>query len=128
MARFLSQEWLEQARVVVDAETESAHPALRLQVIVTGTPDGDVRWYSMVEGGVVRDVGLGAVPEPDVTLTLSYPDAVSVQRGELDANVAFMQGRMKVSGDSGTLLALLSAARTPTTAVIRERLLAATEF
>jgi len=106
MARFLSQEWLEQARVVVDAETESAHPALRLQIIVTGTPDGDVRWYTMVEDGVVRDLGLGAVPEPDVTLTLSYPDAVSVQRGELDTNVAFMQGRMKVSGDSGTLLAL----------------------
>ena len=42
-----------------------------------------------------------------MTLTESYEDAMRIQKGELDANAAFMQGRVKVTGNMAKLMAML---------------------
>ena len=34
-------------------------------------------------------------------------------RGDLDPNVAFMQGRLKVAGSMGVMISLLTATNTP---------------
>jgi SCP-2 sterol transfer family len=51
--------------------------------------------------------------EADLTLTLSPDDARSVQHGQLAPSVAFMQGRLKTSGDNGLLLRVLAWTATP---------------
>lgn len=46
-------------------------------------------------------VTLGASAKPDCTLTLGDEDFVSIMTGKLNAQQAFMQGKLKVSGNMG---------------------------
>jgi SCP-2 sterol transfer family len=43
----------------------------------------------------------------DLTLTIGTEDARRIKDGELDASVAFMQGKLKSSGDNALLLRIL---------------------
>jgi putative sterol carrier protein len=49
-------------------------------------------------------------------------------RGQLDPNVAFMRGRMKVAGSMGVMLALLPVTNTPEHREWRRRIAEITEF
>lgn len=51
-----------------------------------------------------------------------------MQRGELDPNVAFMQGRMKVAGSMGVMMALLPVTNTPEYQALRQEIAAVTDF
>jgi putative sterol carrier protein len=51
-----------------------------------------------------------------------------MEQGDLDPNVAFMQGRMKVAGSMGVMMALLPATRTPEYRDLRRRIAEITEF
>jgi putative sterol carrier protein len=53
------------------------------------------------------EVAAGDDPSAEVTLTLGDADARQVARGEVDVSAAFMQGRAKVVGDMGRLMALM---------------------
>ena len=50
----------------------------------------------------------GCPGEPDLTLTLSPADAELIRQGRLSPSVAFMQGRLKTSGNNGLLLRVLA--------------------
>ncbi len=67
------------------------------------------RWSGAGPGPLLTDDG----SEPDLTLTLSPGDAELVRNGQLDPSVAFMQGRLKTSGDNALLLEVLSWTTTP---------------
>src|SRR5215471_4675968 len=41
----------------------------------------------------------GGVEKPDITITVSDKDWISIVEGKLDPTSAFMSGRLKVSGD-----------------------------
>jgi putative sterol carrier protein len=51
-----------------------------------------------------------------------------MQKGELDANAAFMQGKVKVSGDVGKLMALLPITMSPEFHEFNQAVLGMTEF
>jgi putative sterol carrier protein len=70
----------------------------------------------------------GKVEGPDVTLTLSGKDAAPLCRGELDPSVAFMQGRLKVVGSMGVMIALLTAMNTSEYQGLRQKIAETTEF
>jgi len=59
------------------------------------------------DDGVPRLVGRGPAGDADVTLTVSTRDAAALRDGSLDPSVAFMRGRMKMSGDFELLLQVL---------------------
>ena len=61
----------------------------------------------MLENGKLLESRLGELADAEVTLTESYEDAMRIQKNELDANAAFMQGRVKVTGNMAKLMALL---------------------
>ncbi len=63
-----------------------------------------------------------------MTVTLSWSDAAAIQSGTLDPSVAFMQGRMKVTGSMAVLLVLLPVARAPEAQDLRRRVAALTDF
>ena len=83
-----------------------------MQIVVTGTPDGETTWHLHVDHEKV-DAGFGPAVDADVVLTLTYADAVAMVQGALQPSVAFMQGRMKTAGDPGQLLDLLAATSSP---------------
>ena len=128
MPKWLTQEWLDESTEL--ARTQPVRPGVsaRLQYVVTGGPDGDVQYYWIVEDGQLVENRLGEFAEADVTLTESYEDAKRIQQGELDANAAFMQGKIKVTGDIAKLMALLPITTSPEFAEFQKTVLAITEF
>ena len=81
-----------------------------VQVVLTGGPDGDISYHWTYMDGRPGDGRSGPAEEPDLVLTLPASDAWAVIARELDPSVAFMQGRLKTSGDDGLLLAVLASA------------------
>jgi SCP-2 sterol transfer family len=122
MTEWLSDEWFDRARQVWADGPGLGGLAGRVQCEITGGPDGGVSCYWVLEEGRLAAATGGRLDDADVTLTLGWDDAVAVQRGELDPNVAFMQGRMKVSGSMGVTIDLLAAADSPACRALRERM------
>ena len=128
MAKYLSQEWLDRQRDLGRDLPREAGSSAVVQHIVTGGPDGEVRYVLTVEDGVVVGAVVGSDADADVTLTTTYADAVAILQGELDANAAFMQGRVKVVGDMGRLLPLMVLGRTQEHEAVRAALAAETDL
>lgn len=128
MPRFLSPEWLEHQRSLASALPVRPGATARLQVVVTGGPDGDVVYTQVIEDGQLVASSLGADGSADVTLTQSYPDAVAIAKGELDANAAFMQGRVKVVGNMGALMAVMPLTQSAEYKSLLDEAAASTEY
>ena len=124
---FLSDEWC--ARFGAGGGTWAGTvPDTTVQTDVSGGPDGAVTWHVSFAGGAVATCARGSAPEPTVALTTTWADAVAIARGDLDANAAYMLGRVKTDGATGPLLALLAALRTEAGRAARDDLAADTEF
>ena len=128
MTKWLTQEWFDETRAMGADQPGQTGLSARIQFEVTGGPDGDVSYHWVLEDGCLVASAGGAVGSPDVTLTMVWDDAVAVQRGDLDPNVAFMQGRMKVAGSMGVMMALLPVTNTPEYQDLRRRIASVTEF
>jgi len=62
------------------------------------TGDGASVWAFKIVNGEGELVP-GGVEKPDITITVSDQDWISIVEGKLDPTSAFMSGRLKVSGD-----------------------------
>jgi putative sterol carrier protein len=74
------------------------------------------------------DSKLGDLPDAEVTMTMTYEDAMKIQKGELDANAAFMQGRIKVSGNMAKLMALMPLTNAPEYKQLQKEIQDVTEY
>ena len=107
MAKYLSAEWIDEARGLAGTQPDRPGASARMQYVVTGGPEGDIKyWWRLVDGKLLESA-LGVLDDAEVTMTLSYADSAMIQKGELDFNAAFMQGRIKVAGDMGKLMQLM---------------------
>jgi len=128
MPKWLSQEWLDESKKLAESQPERPGASARMQYVVTGGPEGDIKYYWVLENGKLLESKLGEMPDPEVTLTQSYEDAMKIQKGELDANAAFMQGRVKVTGNMAKLMALLPLTNAPEYKQLQEQIQAITEY
>ncbi len=128
MHKYLSQPWLDAQKELAQAFPERPGATARMQYHVTGGPDGDIRYYWVVVNGTITEDVLGDDPDAEFTLTLSLEDSIKIQKGELDPNAAFMQGRMKVSGNMGKLMTLLPLTQSPEYKAIQEKIREVTEY
>jgi alkyl sulfatase BDS1-like metallo-beta-lactamase superfamily hydrolase len=128
MSKYLSQEWIDETRVLAEGQPERPGASARMQYVVTGGPDGDIKYYWILEDGKLLESSLGDAADPDFTMTLSYADSVKVQKGELDANAAFMQGRMKVAGNMAKLMQLMPLTNSPEYKTLQEEVRQVTDF
>jgi putative sterol carrier protein len=128
MPKWLSQEWLDESKKLAEGQPERPGASARMQYVITGGPDGDVKYYWVLENGKLLESQVGEMPDPEVTLTQSYEDAKKIQLGELDANAAFMQGRVKVTGNMAKLMALLPLTNAPEYKQLQEQIGAITEY
>jgi putative sterol carrier protein len=128
VAKYLTQEWLDESRELAKDQPERAGASAKMQYVVTGAPDGDVKYYWVLEDGKLLESQLGEIADADFTLTSTFDDSVAIAKGELDANAAFMQGKMKVTGNVGKLMQLMPLTMSPEYQALGEKIRAITEF
>jgi len=111
--QFLSEEYITAAQEALDGHAgfqgAIAGKELGLQFKVTEMPDGgDLAYYVNIAADAVA-VGLGELDDGDVTVTNSYDTAVAISQGELNTQMAFMTGKLKVSGEMAKLMLNIAA-------------------
>jgi putative sterol carrier protein len=109
-------------------QPERPGASAKMQYVVTGGPSGDVSYYWVLENGKLLESKLGTLEDAEVTLTQSYDDSVKVAKGELDANAAFMQGKVKVTGNMAKLMALMPLTNAPEYKSLQTKIKEITEF
>jgi len=128
MSKWLTQEWLDETRKMAESQPERPGASAKMQYVVTGGPDGEVKYYWILDNGKLLESGLGDLDEAEVTLTETYEDAKKIQKGELDANAAFMQGRIKVGGNMAKLMALMPLTNAPEYKELQKQIQEVTEY
>ncbi len=51
MPKYLSQEWLDEGKKLAESQPERPGASARMQYVVTGGPDGDIKYYWVLENG-----------------------------------------------------------------------------
>ena len=109
--KFLSQEWADEMTKALNASDDfqkaASGQSAKLQQVVTDAPDGEVKYYFKLEGGQA-EVQLGELQDAEATITQNYETAVGVTKQEINAQNAFMQGKLKISGNMMKLMQLQS--------------------
>ena len=107
MFRYLSLEWIEAltAEVAASAAMQEASTGARLGVtqVVTNGPEGEVIYHLQVDDGTAR-FGAGPAEPEDVRFVQDWVTAVAVANGTLNAQEAFIGGRIRLTGDQQKLL------------------------
>ena len=94
------------------AEAETTHHSIHgpspdrlvLEQVVTGSPDGNVRYFVIVENDRARLVESGFARQvADLTITTDWDTATAMARGGLAPQAALMQGKLRVRGNLAKL-------------------------
>lgn len=100
--KFLSKDWVDALRGCAEGlDLEKAD--LVVSQVVKGAPDGDVHYFIGARDGTLT-FGLGDPPDADVTITSGYQSAVSINKGDLDPQQAFMTGQLIVTGNMAKVI------------------------
>jgi putative sterol carrier protein len=107
--KFLSEEW---ATAMTDALNSSedfqkaaSGQSAKLQQVVTDAPQGETKYYFELDGGKAQ-VAVGELADAEATISQNYETAVAITKSELNAQNAFMQGKLKISGNMMKLMQL----------------------
>jgi putative sterol carrier protein len=108
LVKFLTPEWLEGLEATVNANADFASAVasvdLTLQFDTTDPPEGKISSYSLTIADGKLAASEGAGDDPDATITNDYETAVAISKGELNTQMAFMTGKMKVSGNMAKIM------------------------
>jgi hypothetical protein len=118
MPRFLSAEWFDEVESASNtgagntgagntgAGNTDPDGRVVMEQVVTGTPDGEVKYLVVIEGQHARVVrpSPGDIPaEAELTITCDWPTATAIAQGHLSTQRALMQGRLRVRGSPTAL-------------------------
>jgi hypothetical protein len=99
--KYLSQEWIDAYNDALAGD--AVRGALKgknatIQMVISEAPrDGEIRYWLRIEDGGAS-AGLGDLDGPDVTIRQTYETSAQVNRGDLDGQKAFTQGKVKIGG------------------------------
>jgi putative sterol carrier protein len=108
--KYLSEDWAREVTTAVQ-QFEPLTKAIKgqnfaIQQVVTDVPDrGEVKWFARSVDGV-PEASLGEVENPDATITQTYDIMVAIDKLELNPQAAFMQGKIKITGNLMKLMQL----------------------
>jgi putative sterol carrier protein len=98
--KYLSQEWIDAYNAVLTDDAVRAAlkgKSAAIQMVISDPAQGEIRyWLRIADGGA--SAGLGDLDEADVTISQSYETSAQVNKGELDGQKAFTQGKVKIKG------------------------------
>jgi putative sterol carrier protein len=75
-----------------------------IQFNITGEDAGD--WFLRIHNGQ-STIEQGCAREPDLSISCSLKDLISLTKGEMDPSRAFMLGNLTIQGDKTIALQLL---------------------
>ncbi|MBS1837839.1 MAG: SCP2 sterol-binding domain-containing protein [Actinobacteria bacterium] len=106
MVAYLSDEWFEVAGQALANSTElaerTAEVDLAIAYEVSGAPGGKVVYTLRFDHGTTTLAN--GVSDAPVSFSLDYDTASEIARGDVAAQAAFMQGRLKLVGDVNVLI------------------------
>lgn len=107
--KYLSEEYYKEANNAIQNDEAVLGAAkgqtISIQNVVTEGPDGEIKnWLKITDGA--PEVGQGEIDGAEATVTQNYETQVAVAKGELNAQQAFMQGKLKVTGNLMKLMQL----------------------
>jgi putative sterol carrier protein len=98
--KYLSQEWIDAYNAVLTDDavrTALKGKSAAIQMVISDPAQGEIRyWLRIADGGA--SAGLGDLDDADVTISQSYETSAQVNKGELDGQKAFTQGKVKIKG------------------------------
>jgi len=107
MIRYLSLDWIDalSTEVATSDQMRTVAEAHRIGVtqVVSDGPEGDVTYHLSVGDGEAT-FGAGPADPEDVKMEQDWDTAVAVATGELNAQEAFIGGRIRLYGDQQLLL------------------------
>ncbi len=107
--KFLSEEWATEVtrRLQADEGVQKAAKGHNVTIhqVITDTADGESSNYLRVADGTPQVV-VGTPDKAEITVNQSYDTAVALDKGELNPQAAFMQGKIKVQGNLLKLMQL----------------------
>lgn len=105
--RYLSLSWLrELSREVAESETLTglaADHTIGITQVVTDGPEGDVTYHLQVGDGTAS-FGAGPADPEDVRMEQGWDTAVAVATGVMNAQEAFITGRILLFGNQQALM------------------------
>ena len=105
--RYLSLAWIrELTRQVADSEPLrelSEEHTIGVTQVVTDGPEGDVTYHLQVGDGTAS-FGAGPADPEHVKMQQDWPTAVAVATGEMNAQEAFITGKILLFGDQQALM------------------------
>lgn len=119
--KFLSEEWAQAMSEALNSSDDfkkaAANQQAKLQQVVTDAPDGsDIKYYFKLENGSA-EVALGELVDSEATITQNYETAAAINKQELNAQNAFMTGKLKIQGNMMKLMQLQGVVNTMPKAV-----------
>lgn len=105
--RYLSLDWIDAVAAAVAADdalrTLAIDHTIGVTQIVTDSPEGDITYHLSVRNGTAT-VGPGPADNEDVRMEQSWETAVAVATGSMNAQKAFIEGRIRLTGDQQALI------------------------
>jgi putative sterol carrier protein len=108
LAQFLTQDWLSSLTESVNGhdgfKNAIAEVDLTLQFEVTDPPEGaESRYYIAIADGSAK-AAVGDADDADATISNDYETATAISKGDLNTQMAFMTGKLKVTGNMAKLM------------------------
>ena len=134
MPKFLSDDWLNQAKAIrAEYEGKGAVPPhqMRMNLVINDVPadvsDGPIKAHLDTSSGDI-EMELEHLESADLTVTMEYETARAILvEGNPQAGMqAFMAGKIKVQGDMTKLMAMQSSSPDPIAVEIAAKILAMT--
>ena len=108
MVQFLTKDWLAALTETLNGhdgfKAATANVDLTLQFEVTDAPEEAEQRYFIAIGDGTAEAADGDADTPDATIINNYETAVAVSKGELNTQMAFMTGKLKVTGNMAKLM------------------------
>ncbi len=103
------EEIFDQTAANLDANAAKGVDAT-IQFCLSGEGGGD--WYVTIKD-CTATVAKGEAASPKMTLTMAASDYVDMTTGKLNAQMAFMSGKLKITGDMGLAMKMQSLFKRP---------------
>ena len=111
MIEFLSDEWIAALAGATSAGGGEPGESLVVEPVVRGVPGrAEVRYrIAFAEAGCIVSAVPADADPADVYLETDYPTATAIARGDMNAQAALADGRLRVTGDVARLAAHAAA-------------------
>lgn len=102
--KFLTEDWATEVTSTLQAHEQfKASADMSVQFVVSDAPEGEVKFY-MDASGDDPVQAMGELDNADVTITSNYETTSAIFSGELNTQMAFMTGKIKVNGNLAKLM------------------------